>query len=143
MSDAEMARATPGRMTQLFQANRKIFAALTQTITQYDWGTDIIPGLAAIATPGHTAGHTSFMVSGTAEKLFVQSDLTNNPALFVRHPGWHAGFDQDPILAEATRRKTLGMLAAEKTLVQGFHFPFPSRGTIAADGEDFRYIPLA
>jgi glyoxylase-like metal-dependent hydrolase (beta-lactamase superfamily II) len=142
MSDAEMARATPGRMTQLFQANRKIFTGVTRTVTQYDWGTDIIAGVAAIGTPGHSIGHTSFMITGTAGKLFVQSDLTNNPALFVRHPGWHAGFDQDPVLAEATRRKTLSMLAAEKILVQGFHFPFPSRGTIAADGDGFRYIPL-
>jgi glyoxylase-like metal-dependent hydrolase (beta-lactamase superfamily II) len=142
MSDAEASRATPGRMTQLFQANRKIFSALTQTVTQYEWGTDIIPGLAAIGTPGHSIGHTSFMVTGTAKELFVQSDLTNNPALFVRHPGWHAGFDQDPVLAEATRRKTLAMLADENTLVQGFHFPFPSRGTIAADGDGFRYIPV-
>jgi hypothetical protein len=29
-------------------------------------------------------------------------------------------------MAEATRRKVYDMLVAEKMLVQGFHYPFPS-----------------
>jgi len=141
MSDAEMARAAPGRMAQLFEANRKIFGALTEPVSQYEWDSEIVPGITAVGTPGHSVGHTSFLISGADGKLFVQSDLTNHPALFVRHPGWHAGFDQDPLLAETTRRTTLARLASEGILVQGFHFPFPSRGTIVADGEGFRYVP--
>jgi hypothetical protein len=81
------------------------------------------------------------MVESNGEKLFVQSDVTNLPALFVRHPGWRAGFDQDAAQAEATRRGTLSRLAAEKIMVQGFHFPFPCRGIYEADGDGFRLVP--
>ena len=77
-----------------------------------------------VGTPGHSIGHTSFIVS-SGGKIFVQSDVTNNPDLFARHPDWHGFFDQDPPLADATRRKIYDMLVADKMPVQGFHFPFP------------------
>jgi hypothetical protein len=59
-------------------------------------------------------------------------------ALFVRNPGWHLGFDMDPDKAEATHRKAYGMLLAEQMPVQGFHFPFPSRGYVERDGAGYR-----
>jgi hypothetical protein len=67
--------------------------------------------------------------------------VTNNPVLFVRHPGWHAVFDQIPQQAEATRRKVYDMLVAEKLMVQGFHYPFPGLGHIEKDGEGYRVVP--
>jgi hypothetical protein len=60
------------------------------------------------------------------KQVYVQSDVTHVPFLFVRHPDWHAYYDQDGVMAEATRRKVYDMLAAEKMRVQGFHYPFPS-----------------
>ena len=56
----------------------------------------------------------------------MQSDVTHVPFLFVRHPDWHAFYDQDGAMAEATRRKVYDMLVADKMRVQGFHYPFPS-----------------
>ncbi len=55
----------------------------------------------------------------------MQADVTNMP-LFARNPGCHLMFDQDVQAAEATRRKVYDMLAAEKMMVQGFHYPFPA-----------------
>ena len=50
-------------------------------------------------------------------------------------PGWHAFYDQDPVMAEATRRKVYDMLSAEKMLVQGFHYPFPSVAHVEKAGD--------
>ena len=141
MDDAAMAAASPGRMKQLFEANRRIFAACRDRVTTYEWGDEVIPGVTAEGTPGHSAGHTSFMVESGGERLFIQSAVTNQPALFVEHPGWHAAFDADPVQAEATRRRILDRAAAERTLVQGFHFPFPSRGFIEKQGSGYRLVP--
>ncbi|MFX6811603.1 hypothetical protein ABTH44_18315, partial [Acinetobacter baumannii] len=91
-------------------------------------GKDVAPGLQAVATLGHTPGHTSFILSSGNDKVFIQSDVTNNPAVFVANPGWHLMFDQDPQMAEATRRKVYDMLSADKMRVQGFHYPFPAIG---------------
>ncbi len=142
MDDAQRSAAAPGRMAQLFDMNRRVFAALAGNVHPYAWNTQPFPGLTAIGTPGHSVGHTSFMLESAGERLFIQSDVTNNPALFVTHPGWHAAFDQDPQRAEATRRTILGRAAAERWVVQGFHFPFPSRGHIETDGPGFRFVPL-
>jgi glyoxylase-like metal-dependent hydrolase (beta-lactamase superfamily II) len=143
MDDKAMAAATPGRVADLFAANRKVFGAVDGQVTQYDWGDEVVPGVTAEGTPGHTPGHTSFLITSRDEKLFVQSDVTNHPALFVTHPGWHAGFDQDGALAETTRRRILGRMAAERIMVQGFHFPFPSRGLIEKTETGFRLVPTA
>ena len=73
--------------------------------------------------------------------MFVQSDVTNIP-LFVRNPGLHLMFDQDPQMAEATRRKAYDMLVAEKMMVQGFHYPFPALAHIEKTGTGYREIPV-
>ena len=73
--------------------------------------------------------------------MFVQGDVTHVPYLFARNPGWHLMFDQDPQAAEATRRKIYDMLAAERMMVQGFHYPFPANGFVEKDGTGYRLVP--
>lgn len=112
------------------RAAQRIFAPIWPRVSVYEWDTELAPGLTAVATPGHTPGHTSFWLKSGGAKVFIQSDLTNNPALFVRHPEWHAAFDMDPDKAEAKRREILEKLSSENVLVQGFHFPFPACGRL-------------
>ena len=96
-----------------------------------------------MATPGHTPGHTSFIVASGSASLLVQVDVTAAAALlFVRNPGWHA-VDMDAPLAEETRRKLYDMAAADKMPIQGFHFPFPALGYIEKDGTGYRLVPAA
>ena len=81
------------------------------------------------------------ILSSGSDKVFIQSDVTNLPALFVTNPGWHLMFDQDPAMAEATRRKVYDMLVADKMRVQGFHYPFPANGYVEKDGTGYRLVP--
>jgi hypothetical protein len=83
----------------------------------------------------------SFILSSGSDKVFIQSDVTNNPTLFVSNPGWHLMYDQDPAMAEATRRKVYDMLVADKMRVQGFHYPFPGLGNIVKEGSGYRLVP--
>src|SRR6266704_1433183 len=82
----------------------------------------------------------SFVIASGSERMFVFSDVTNRPELFVRNPGWHAFFDQIPDQAEQTRRKVLDMLIADNMLVQIFHAPFPARGYMEKDGQSYRFV---
>lgn len=142
MDDGEMSRAPAGRMQELFKNNRRVFeSGLKKKVTPYEWGKDIAPGLLAVETIGHTPGHTSFVLSSGSDKVYIQSDVTNHPDLFVTHPGWHAGFDQDGQLAETTRRRVYDMIVAEKLKVQGFHYPFPGVGHVEKDGAGYRLVP--
>ncbi|MET0723585.1 MAG: MBL fold metallo-hydrolase [Tardiphaga sp.] len=142
MDDGEMSRASGERMTGLFKNNRRIFeAGLKKKVTPYEWGKDVAPGLLAVESIGHTPGHTSYVLSSGSEKLFIQSDVTNLPALFATNPGWHVQYDQDPAQAETTRRKVYDMLVAERMRVQGFHYPFPANGFVEKDGNGYRLVP--
>src|SRR4029079_9745272 len=97
-------RAPAGRMQGLFKNNRNVFeAGLKKKVTPYEWGKEVAPGLLAVDTIGHTPGHTSYVLSSDSDRVYIQSDVTNNPALFVAHPEWLLMFDQDPQLAEKTR----------------------------------------
>jgi glyoxylase-like metal-dependent hydrolase (beta-lactamase superfamily II) len=140
--ETERDRAAPGRMQELFQNVARVLLPHSGRIRQHQWGREVVPGLTAVATPGHSLGHTSYMLRSGRDRLFIQCDLTNHPALFVRHPGWHARFDQDPVMAEAARRRVYEMLASERIPVQGFHFPSPCRALIERDGEGYRLIAL-
>lgn len=46
-------------------------------------------------------------------------------------------------MAEATRRKVYDMLAADKMMVQGFHYPFPAVAFVEKTGSGYREIPVA
>jgi glyoxylase-like metal-dependent hydrolase (beta-lactamase superfamily II) len=141
MDDGEMSRAPAGRMQDVFKNARRVFDGLNRKVTPYEWGKDVAPGLFAVESIGHTPGHTSFILSSGSDKVFIQSDVTNHPALFVANPGWHLMFDQDPALAEKTRRKVYDMLVADKMRVQGFHYPFPANGYVEKDGTGYRLVP--
>src|SRR5216683_40460 len=142
MDDGEMSRASGDRMNGLFKNNRNIFeAGLKKKVTPYEWGKEVAPGLLAVDTVGHTPGHTSYVLSSGSGKVYIQSDVTNNPCLFAANPGWHAFFDQDGDVAEKTRRRVYDMLVAEKLQVQGFHYPFPGLGNIEKDGDGYRVVP--
>lgn len=141
MDDGEMERASGARMQELFENSRRVFKDLRPQ--QYAWGDELFPGLVAVATPGHSTGHTSFMLTSNGKQVFLQCDVTNHPALFVRHPGWHASFDQDPIQAEATRRRIYEMLVSERIPVQGFHHPMPGLSVAERYHDGYRLKPLA
>jgi len=143
MDDGEMSRAPKGRMEDLFKNNRRVFAGeVMKRLRAYDEGKEVVSGITAVGTHGHSAGHNSHVVASGSSTVYVQADVTHVPFLFARNPGWHAFYDQDPIMAEATRRKVYDMLVAEKMLLQGFHYPFPSLAYVEKSGSGYREIPV-
>lgn len=104
---------------------------------------DAVPGVRSINTNGHTPGHTSYLVSSGRRQLIVLGDVTNIPALFVRHPDWHAAFDADPAKAEANRRKMFDRVVADEVTVTGYHYGMPGAGTIRKDGKGYAFVPVS
>jgi glyoxylase-like metal-dependent hydrolase (beta-lactamase superfamily II) len=143
MDDGNMSRAPAGRLADYFKNVHRIMGLVSRKVTKYDWNTEVAPGVTAIPTVGHTPGHTSFIISSGSGRLLVQSDVTNHPALFVRNPDWSAVFDIDGPKAIETRRKFYDMAIAEKALIAGFHYPFPSLGHVEKDGTGYRLVPIS
>jgi len=141
-SEENISKAQSNEMMKNYFANvKKTFAGIESKVTKYEWGKEVAPGITSIGTPGHTPGHTSFVLASGNSKILIQSDVTNIPELFLRNPDWHVVFDVDGDLAQQTRHKFYDMAAAEKMTVVGFHFTFPSIGHVERDGNGYRLIP--
>lgn len=140
MDDTHL-RAAPADHKMYFLNARRIFADLAKEVTRFTPG-EVAPGITAIAAPGHTPGHAAYAVASGRQSMLVLSDTAFHPALFVRHPEWQLSWDVDPVLAVKTRRRLLDRAAADRMLVQGYHFPFPASGHIARDGKGFSFVPV-
>jgi glyoxylase-like metal-dependent hydrolase (beta-lactamase superfamily II) len=114
-----------------------------KNMRQIEDGAEVIPGVRALAMYGHTPGHTGYVVSSGKSQLIVSSDITNIPALFVRNPGWHAVFDMDAQMAEATRKRVFDRAIADKAMINGYHWGLPGAGKIKKDGNSYAFVPLA
>jgi glyoxylase-like metal-dependent hydrolase (beta-lactamase superfamily II) len=142
MSDENAAKAQSNEMMKNYFANvKRVYNGIESKVTRYDWDKEVAPGITAIATPGHTPGHTSFAVASGNSKVLIQSDVTNIPEFFLRNPDWHCAYDIDAEMAQKTRHKFYDLAAAEKATVVGFHFVFPAIGHVEKDGNSYRLIP--
>ncbi|KAB1074222.1 MBL fold metallo-hydrolase [Methylobacterium planeticum] len=141
MDEAAAARA-PERLRPNFAAVRRIFGSGGPRVTRFGWDREIRPGLTALPAPGHTPGHTVFLLESEGARLLHLSDVTNHPALFVRHPDWSAVFDIDADQARATRRTLLDRAAGERLQVAFYHAPFPATGHVARAGDGYAFVPV-
>jgi glyoxylase-like metal-dependent hydrolase (beta-lactamase superfamily II) len=124
---------------------KKVQASMPKwkNIRQVAIGAEAVPGVRAVATHGHTPGHTSYIVTGGNGSLMVLGDVTSIPPVNLRNPGWHVVFDQDAKMAEATRRATFDKAIADKMVMTGYHWGMPGAGTIAKDGNGYALVPVA
>jgi glyoxylase-like metal-dependent hydrolase (beta-lactamase superfamily II) len=113
-----------------------------KNVQQTEGDKEVVPGVRAVATPGHTPGHTSYLVGSGKQQLLVLGDVTNIPLLFVKNPAWHAVFDTDPVMAETNRRKIMDRAIADKMTVTGYHYSMPGAGTFKKDGNGYVFIPV-
>lgn len=102
---------------------------------------EIVPGIRAVAAPGHTPGHMALAISSKGEQLLCISDTFLHP-IHIEHPEWHAAIDMAPEKLMNTRHLLLKKVATEKALMLAFHFPFPGLGHIVQKEEGWRWQPL-
>ncbi len=101
-----------------------------------------MPGIQAVATPGHTPGHLAVSVTSATERLLHISDVVLYP-LHLEHPDWIPVFDVEPEQAAASKHRILNRAAEEKALVFAHHFPpFPNLGYVLSTGERWQWQPI-
>lgn len=115
---------------------------LADRMTFIEGGAEVIPGITAIATPGHTPGHLSYRLENEGRAMVVAGDVTNHYVWSLARPDWEVRFDMDKPKAAETRRQFLAMLAEEGLPFSGYHMPFPAVGYVVAEGEGFRFLPV-
>jgi glyoxylase-like metal-dependent hydrolase (beta-lactamase superfamily II) len=120
---------------------RKNLLPVRDRIIFYKDGQEFLPGIQAMSAPGHTVGHTMFMISSGGKSFAYLADLSHHPILLLEKPRMEFSYDTDPKQAVASRVKMLDMLAANKIAVLPYHYPWPGLGHVAKTGEGFHYYP--
>ncbi len=114
---------------------------MADRFTLFEDGEEILPGIAARATHGHTPGHMSFEVRDGGESMMVVGDAILNHHLSFDHPDWPLGADADRTMAAATRAALMDQLAGDQMLMIGFHLPDGGLGRVERAGGAFRFVP--
>jgi glyoxylase-like metal-dependent hydrolase (beta-lactamase superfamily II) len=126
----------------LLKFARKNLPPIQGQLDLVDHETEIVPGMRAVAAPGHTPGHMALTISSGSEQLLHISDAALHP-IHLEHPEWYAAVvDFAPEQVVATRRRLLNRAVAEKALVLAFHFPFPGLGHVVQKGEGWQWQPI-
>lgn len=128
-----------GEMKPFIEFARARLLPYKDKMTFHKGGQEIAPGLQAMDAPGHTVGHTIFMVSSGAKPLAITVDCAHHHILFVEKPKIEFGYDTDSKQAVATRLKVWDMLATDRIPFIAYHFPWPGLGNLAKAGDAYRF----
>ncbi len=138
-NDAAMAKANDRQRVRYFQAARVQLAPYHNRIRRITKG-EVFPGVTAIPIPGHTPGHTAYLIASGAESLFIWGDTVHIPEIQVARPEVTMEFDSDPHKAAETRLRIFDMAATDRLLIAGMHTHFPGFAHLVRAGNGYRLI---
>lgn len=138
--DAIMNRVEdPVRRKMFFTDARDQLAPYADRTSTFTKG-EVFPGVTALPLPGHTPGHTGFMVASGNRSLLIWGDIVHVPELQVPRPETTMLVDVDPPRGIETRRRIFDQVAADKQAIAGMHLHFPALAYMTKDGGDYRMI---
>jgi glyoxylase-like metal-dependent hydrolase (beta-lactamase superfamily II) len=138
----------PGRVEKLPEARKPLGTRIQNVFPTWknfklvEGEKEVAPGIRLVNAPGHTPGHSAFLLASGNQQLMISNDAAYVPALLAPHPEWMGAYDQDGPLAVETRRKLIDRIIADKIAVCGAHFPFPGAGTFVKDGTGYAFTPV-
>lgn len=132
--------ATPEERKTFVIGAQNRMAFLEDSINLFEPGAEVVPGVEAIDTSGHTPGHMSYMVHGGSAPVLIAGDAITHFAVSFQHPDWPSGSDQDPAKGAEMRKMLLDRLAADKAVLTAYHLPSPGEGRVERDGTAFRFV---
>jgi len=103
---------------------------------------EVLPGITAMLRPGHTPGHTNWLIQSGGERLLIWGDIVHLAAVQLARPEARLIYDTDTDLAATTRAKVLDWAANERLTVAGAHLAFPGFGRVIRSGDRFDIEPV-
>lgn len=142
MNPDTVASIGAARTTFAVGAARRL-GVVADSIRKLADGEEVLPGIAARLTPGHTPGHMAYELVDGSNTAMVLGDCIGNHHVAFERPEWASGSDQDGALAAATRSALLQRLAAEQIAIVGYHLPGGGIGRAEAADGGYRFVEAA
>ena len=108
----------------------------------FDGDTQLVPGIAVIAAPGHTPGHSIYLIESRGQKLELWGDLVHVAAVQFSDPAVTIQFDVDSQGASMQRLHAFADAAKAEYLVGTAHLSFPGIGHVRAAGNGYAWVPV-
>jgi glyoxylase-like metal-dependent hydrolase (beta-lactamase superfamily II) len=105
-------------------------------------GQEVLPGIQAMASPGHTVGHTCYLITSEGQSLLNLCDIAHHHVLSTELPRAAFAFDTDGKQGVASRLRIFDMLTSSRMPIVAYHFPWPGLGYIARQPVGYRYVPM-
>ncbi|PKO37025.1 MAG: MBL fold metallo-hydrolase [Betaproteobacteria bacterium HGW-Betaproteobacteria-6] len=102
---------------------------------------ELLPGVSAVDTHGHTPGHASYRIASNGQQLLILGDIVHSHAVQFAHPEVAIEFDVDAKQAVLTRKRIFAKVAKQRELVAGMHLPFPGIGHVRKEGKGYAWVP--
>ena len=119
---------------------RATIAAYGNRMRQVTAG-EVLPGITAVPAPGHTPGHTGWLVASGGDQLLIWGDIVHLPGVQFARPEAEIGFDVDGAQAIASRQRIMDMAATDRLRVAGMHLDFPAFGHVARAAQGYAFVP--
>jgi len=131
----------PAFMVPFIDGAKKNLSAYRDRMIMVQDGREVVPGVTAIAAPGHTVGHMIYAIASGPQVMINTGDLAHHQVLLLRHPLWEFAYDTDPKLSAQTRSRLLDRFATDRPTILSYHFPWPGIGHVAKEGEGYGWFP--
>lgn len=138
--DATLAHATTDQDKGFIALARSTIAAYADRTKLVTKG-EALSGISVVPEPGHTPGHSGWLLSSGGASLLIWGDIVHMPGIQFARPDAGMGFDVDGAQAIATRQRIMDMAAADRLLVAGMHLDFPCFGHVARASEGYAFVP--
>lgn len=135
--------AAPAFLHPMFEGARAVLKPYiaANRVKPFDGDEAIVPGIRAMASAGHTPGHTSYLVQSGGESLLAWGDIVHVEPIQLPDPAVTVTYDSDASAAERTRDALLAEAAAKGFWVAAAHISFPGLGHIGERAGTFNWIP--
>lgn len=132
---------TIGEQRRVFAVGaRRRLMMMEDLFERFDDGDEIVSGVSAIATFGHTPGHMSFEIRSGHQAALIVGDAIANHHLAFDRPQWPSGSDQNAELGIRTRTALFDRILADQMSVIGFHFPGSGMGSVEKTASGYRFL---
>lgn len=138
-SDPKVYERLPEERHAFAAGAQRIAKELGDKLERLEAGREWLPGIEAVATPGHTPGHVSFAFRAAGGPVMVLGDALTHPRISFARPEWRPASDHDADLAVATRRRLLDRLSQDNAQVIGYHLP-GAIGRVERKGAAYRFV---
>ncbi|WP_434776883.1 MBL fold metallo-hydrolase [Neisseria sp. Ec49-e6-T10] len=134
----------PPEIQGLFKMAQNAVAPYVQVnkLKTFNIGDNILSEIKIVSTPGHTPGHTSFLLNSKQKSILIWGDVLHSHAVQFTQPDVAIEFDSDPKQAVLSRKKILAQAAKDQLLVGGAHLPFPGLGHVRPEKEGYAWVPV-